>query len=298
MDIGYFCNVRFSYFCFILTYCVAINAEDSDQAKMAKNNEITTCYHNLFKRYQQKKTINTLAASYFSNIDFFCFTLPNVLIQITMAVLPVFLSDKEPETLKRVISTLAAVSAVWMSLSAKLALGKRAERFRNVAKGYSEMCSDAYFKIVEEAFTSRSSGSGSDLEADLEARKKRLIEFLIKVEKVEKLAKNRAPFMPWWIIKRAEKRITFRRDQSQENLRQFQTVENLINQQPPSLASYNDYINEINEGKKRCSDYIYTNYTRKSFARDRERNSNFSSCSNCFCGRPKIKIRAPNFDVF
>lgn len=249
-------------------------------------NEILNCYRQLFKRYQYKKEINTIAASYFSKIEFLLFLFPNVLIQCTMAILPVFLFD-QPEQLKIAVSSLAAVSAAWISLGAKLQFGKKGERFKNLAKTYSEMCSDTYFKLTEEAFIEKKSVSFAK-------RRKNLMLFLTKSEKVEKLAKNGAPFMPEWILKKGQ---NLQCKTTMDDLLEIKGIAGSLDSQvkvsqaiqadgqglnAPSIVTeepYRAYMNGLNEDKERCS-------------------STSSSCPVCLCGRPKTRIRAPNFDVF
>ena len=204
---------------------------DAKNLEYRKSQNIYGCYRSLFNRYKEKREIYAYAASFYSNLELFAFMLPNILIQIVNVVLPIILMDdaqgpspgstnhknltiaeNNPQKMdltnntnpnsydqlvRKIISCLAAVSAVWLGLAGKLQIGKKSEKFKTISDAYASLCSKAYYKHKESLIEGYSQ--------DFRKKCSELLSFLAECEEQEKLARSGAAFMPFWIINKVRK---------------------------------------------------------------------------------------------
>ena len=238
----------------------------SKSVSRSSSQEIASCYRDLFRRYQHKKDVYAYAAVHYSLREVCLFVGPSVLVQCLLAILPVLLHD-QTETLKVVISSIAACSAAWLALGAKLQYGKRGEKFKAVSQAYAALCSETFYKIKEELF-----GPGRDPEA----QKEHLMAFLLQCEKSEKLARNSAPFLPSWVgrVVKKKRKEAKKAEEINAELNEGLTIPKFLN------SPHRDYLNNMSPDlvtKERCH--------------------TLPLC-RCLCGRPRTKIRAPNFEIF
>lgn len=173
------------------------SSHQSHHYSLEKN--ILQCYHEVFHRYQLKRDIYGVASRYYNRLELWIFIMPNIIIQLANTVLPLFLYDNE-KYLKIIVSTLAAVSAIWLGLASKLRLGKTAETFKTMSNTCKDLAKACFYKIKEEQF--------SDLNESYEQKRIKLqtyLEFCEQNEKFEKLANTSNEFVPLWIQNKVKK---------------------------------------------------------------------------------------------
>ena len=100
-----------------------------DDYHLGRHPEASACgkiYRDLYKRYEFKREVYSFAADWYLYRDTYAFLLPQILIQCVLALLPMIFRTvvdnpkEKAETLNMTVSMIAAISAAWLGLGAKL----------------------------------------------------------------------------------------------------------------------------------------------------------------------------------
>ena len=97
-----------------------------------ENNDFTENFRKLYKRFAKWKYIYHEASIRYKKLDFWCFTIPLLALQIANAIIPVFLSSDDATLNKQVATTISAVSAAVIGLQAKMKLAEIGEKYRKI----------------------------------------------------------------------------------------------------------------------------------------------------------------------
>ena len=102
----------------------------------------------LYRRYKKKKRIFQKAAWFYKALEIFVFMIPLLLIQLLAAIAPSIIPDDKSTLLKKVSTTLAAVTAIVIAADNKLNWAGKHERFAVSANGYTTLAEKAFYNYI------------------------------------------------------------------------------------------------------------------------------------------------------
>lgn len=177
----------------------SLSSEESAPSDNMLIQDNILAYQQLHQRFNKKKTLYTVGQEYYTWSNFLFFTIPLLIMQIVLAIMPSILtSTEDANTLKIIITSLSAISAAFIALQSKLKYDQIGEKYNNIAAAYGLLASDAYFELSQAKIKHK-----IDLEEnnhyDPEKNSLELLHFLEKSQKLEKHVMGKAPILPEWL---------------------------------------------------------------------------------------------------
>ena len=133
--------------------------------------------------YKKKKRIFVKASWFYRNLEIFVFMIPLLLVQLCAAVAPTIIPEESGKLLRKVSTTLAAVTAIVIAADNKLNWSGKHERFAVAANGYTTLAEKAFYHYI------RGDAKGIEI----------LQKFISDALEVEMGLRENCPVAPEWI---------------------------------------------------------------------------------------------------